>query len=173
MARIALCGTQSVGKSTLVNELRKDPKYADYDFFTERSNKLHSSKGVPLNGESTQRGQMIFLNERIIECLSENFISDRSFIDVSAFTHLICKGSRYLGQFDSIVNMFHHRYTHLFYIPIEIELEDNGIRDTNVDFRYQVDRMIRMLINKQHNTNIIYLTGTLEERVERVNSLVK
>ncbi len=36
--KIGLCGTMSVGKTTLVNALKQLPEFADYNFETERSN---------------------------------------------------------------------------------------------------------------------------------------
>ena len=35
--KIGLCGTMSVGKTTLVNALQKLPQFKDYNFATERS----------------------------------------------------------------------------------------------------------------------------------------
>ena len=40
--KIGLCGTMSVGKTTLVNELKKLPEFKDYKFATERSKYLNS-----------------------------------------------------------------------------------------------------------------------------------
>ena len=39
--RIGLCGTMSVGKTTLVNDLKELPEFKDYTFRTERSKCLN------------------------------------------------------------------------------------------------------------------------------------
>ena len=83
--KIGLCGTMSVGKTTLVNELKNIPEFKDYKFATERSKYLNDL-GIPLNTDSTLKGQTVFLAERCAELMNENIITDRTVIDVMAFT---------------------------------------------------------------------------------------
>ena len=58
-----------------------------YNIFTEKSKEL-INMGVPVNKESTYLGQNIFTSYRAQELLHENMITDRSIIDVIAFTNL-------------------------------------------------------------------------------------
>ena len=83
--KIGLCGTMSVGKTTLVNALKELDQFKDYQFATERSKYL-MSLGIPLNTDSTLKGQTIFLAERCGELIQENIITDRTVIDVMSFT---------------------------------------------------------------------------------------
>ena len=85
--KIGFCGTMSVGKTTLVNALKSLPEFKDYKFQTERSKYLRDL-GIPLNTNSTIKGQTIFLAERAAELINKNIITDRTIIDVIAFTHL-------------------------------------------------------------------------------------
>ena len=41
--------------------------------------------GIPLNTDSTLKGQTVFLAERTSELMCENVITDRTVIDVMAF----------------------------------------------------------------------------------------
>ena len=84
--KIGLCGTMSVGKTTLVNSLKQVEQFKNYTFRTERSKYLNSL-GIPLNTDSTLKGQTIFLAERCAELMQENIITDRTIIDVIAFTN--------------------------------------------------------------------------------------
>ena len=84
--KIGFCGTVSVGKTTLVNALKELPEFKDYTFATERSKYLRDL-GIPLNTDSTLKGQTIFLAERCSELIQENIITDRTVIDVM---HLQC-----------------------------------------------------------------------------------
>ena len=61
--KIGLCGTMSVGKTTLVNALKETKQFKDYIFRTERS-KFLMQQGIPLNTDSTLKGQTVFLAER-------------------------------------------------------------------------------------------------------------
>ena len=83
--KIGFCGTMSVGKTTLVNALKELPEFKDYQFRTERSKYL-MELGIPLNTDSTIKGQVVFLAERASELMCENIITDRTVIDVMAFT---------------------------------------------------------------------------------------
>ena len=82
--RIGFCGTMSVGKTTLVNALKDLPEFKDYHFRTERSKHL-MNLGIPLNTDSTLKGQLVFASERSAELMQEKIITDRTVIDVMAF----------------------------------------------------------------------------------------
>ena len=71
--RIGLCGTMSVGKTTLVKALQELPEFQDYHFATERSKYLRDL-GIPLNTDSTVRGQFVFMAERASELMYDNLI---------------------------------------------------------------------------------------------------
>jgi len=85
--KIGLCGTMSVGKTTLVNALKQELEFKNYTFRTERSKYL-SSLGIPLNTDSTFKGQLVFAAERSAELMQERIITDRTIIDVMAFCAL-------------------------------------------------------------------------------------
>jgi GTPase SAR1 family protein len=57
--KIGFCGTMSVGKTTLVNALAELPEFKNYKSTTERSKYL-MELGIPLNTDSTVKGQAIF-----------------------------------------------------------------------------------------------------------------
>ena len=85
--KIGLCGTMSVGKTTLVNAMRADFHFAHYQTATERSKYL-MNMGIPLNTDSTLKGQLVFLAERSAELMMDRVITDRTIWDVCAFTSL-------------------------------------------------------------------------------------
>ena len=95
--RIGFTGTQSCGKTTLVNALAKLPEFKDYVTRTERSKEL-MAMGIPLNTDSTVKGQTVFLAERASELIQENIITDRTIIDVMAFAR--CSDSMYFFEAD-------------------------------------------------------------------------
>ena len=71
--KIGFCGTMSVGKTTLVNSLKELPEFKNYKFATERSKYLKSI-GIPLNTDSTLKGQTIFFSSIISSQSRQTFI---------------------------------------------------------------------------------------------------
>jgi deoxyadenosine/deoxycytidine kinase len=95
--KIGLCGTMSVGKTTLVDALKSVPEFKYFVTRTERSKEL-MAMGIPLNTDSTVKGQTVFLAERASELMAEKIITDRTIIDVMAFAK--CSESMYYFEVD-------------------------------------------------------------------------
>ena len=174
--KIGLCGTMSVGKTTLVNELKKLEQFKDYEFATERSKYL-MDLGIPLNTDSTLKGQTIFLAERVAELMKENVIMDRTILDVIAFTNLAdsidFKDKEY---FEDYARVFVGEYDYIFYIdPIGTTMEDNGIRETDLEYRERIDFAVIKAMNTYGHRckNVHILKGTTSERIEQILDLVK
>ena len=173
--KIGFCGTMSVGKTTLVNELKKLPEFENYTFRTERSKYLRDL-GIPLNTDSTINGQTVFLAERSAELLKENIITDRTVIDVMAFTRLAKSIPYYKSDtFEELASYFISEYDYIFYIsPKGIEIEDNGVRETDAEYRNLVDFEIKRYLRKYNHRikNYKELEGTTEERIQVVQGLL-
>ena len=165
----------SVGKTTLVNALTKIPEFKDYKFRTERSKYL-MEMGIPLNTDSTVKGQAVFLAERASELMQDNIITDRTIIDVMAFAK--CSESMYYFEADDFCkfasNML-NEYDYVFYVsPEGVEIENNGVRETNADYRKLIDQNIQLLITKYRHKikNLVEIKGSTEERIKLVKRAV-
>ena len=169
--KIGLCGTMSVGKTTLVNALKDLPQFKDYNFATERSQHL-MSLGIPLNTDSTLKGQTVFLAERCGELIQDNIITDRTVFDVMAFT-MNAKSIPHQDKeaFETYASEFVREYDYIFYIsPHGIEIEDNGIRETDEHYRDLIDFTITTLIKRYgHKCNTVEkIFGSTEERIQQI-----
>ena len=167
--KIGFCGTMSVGKTTLVNALKDLPEFKDYISRTERSKYLREM-GIPLNTDSTLKGQIVFAAERATELLQEKIITDRTIIDVMAFAKLstsMSDGEKfYLG---ATIQPLMNEYDILFYVsPEGVKIEDNGVRETDAEYRMAIDKEIRSIIQVHGSRKIITIKGTTEERIAQV-----
>jgi len=171
--KIGFCGTMSVGKTTLVKALQEIPELKGYKFATERSQYLNSL-GIPLNHETTIEGQTIFLAERVTELMQPDIITDRTIIDVMAFTKCARRTSYIDGDaFEEYAKRFIREYDHIFYIsPEGLEMEDNGVRETDLEYRKEIDKEIQRLILK-HRPIYYTIKGSTEERIKQILKTIK
>jgi GTPase SAR1 family protein len=169
--RIGLCGTMSVGKTTLVNALKELPEFKNYTFRTERSKYL-MEQGIPLNTDSTLKGQLVFLAERSMELMQENIITDRTIIDVMAFA----RASKSMDpvekyDFEQLAMLLIKDYDYIFYInPEGVDIEDNGVRETDTEYRKLIDFIIVNYLKSRRSLiqNYGILEGPTEERIKQL-----
>ena len=164
--RIGLSGTMSVGKTTLAKALGETDRFKDHSVQTERSKYL-SNLGIPLNTDSTLQGQFVFLAERATELLQPNIITDRTIWDVCSFT-LSAKSIDEFAKraFTDSAMFLREYYDVVIYVdPRGVKIEDNGIRTTDLQYRRQIDTVIKMMLEEYPPKKLIKVEGTTEERI--------
>ena len=173
--KIGLCGTMSVGKTTLVNALKDIPEFKDYVTRTERSKEL-MAMGIPLNTDSTVKGQSVFLAERASELMQDKIITDRTIIDVMAFAKCSMSMDYFeADDFNAFASHMISEYDYIFYVsPEGVEIEDNGIRETNADYRRLIDESIQLLIIKYRHKikNLVEISGSTEDRIKLIKEAI-
>ena len=173
--KIGFCGTMSVGKTTLVNALKKEPGFENYLFRTERSKHLNSI-GIPLNTDSTLKGQLVFAAERAAELMQENIITDRTIIDVMAF----CELSKSMSiaekrHIDCVLWHLIKDYDIIFHIDdLSIPIEDNGVRETDKNYRLDIHQKISSILGMYRYMpgKVVTISGTIKERVDKIKESV-
>jgi len=167
--RIGLAGTMSVGKTTLAKALGETDRFKDHNVQTERSKYLRDM-GIPLNTDSTLRGQFVFLAERASELLYNNIITDRTIWDVCSFTlsaksindwekRAFVEAAMYLRDYYDVV---------VYVSPRGVPIEDNGIRETDLTYRLKIDTAIKMALEEYKPKKLIEVEGTTEERIATI-----
>ena len=159
----------SVGKTTLVKALAELDLFKKYKIATERSKYL-KDLGIPLNTDSTVNGQIVFLVERASELFHKDIITDRTIWDVSAFTMLA--KSIDSGFKSSLVNTamtLKDQYDIVFYIdPVGTNMEDNGVRETDLEYRANVNQEILRLLTLHPPKKMIVLSGSTADRMKTI-----
>jgi len=167
--KIGLVGTMSVGKTTLVKALGETDRFKDYNVQTERSKYL-SNLGIPLNTDSTLPGQFIFLAERATELLQPSIITDRTIWDVCAFT-LSAKSisDSEKRAFVEAAMCLKDYYDVVIYVsPHGVAMEDNGIRETDLEYREKIDTTIKLALEEFKPKKLISVEGSTEQRINTI-----
>ena len=132
------------------------------------------SLGIPLNTDSTLKGQTVFLAERTAELMCDNILTDRTVIDVMAFTQCASSiDSIDKATFEEYARNFIREYDYIFYVsPVGVDIEDNGVRETNADYRKLIDITIKGTINENlnHIQNFGIIAGDTEGRIKQIKS---
>ena len=64
-----------------------------------------------------------------------------------------------------------NEYDHVFYVsPEGVEIENNGVRETDKDYRKLIDQNIQLLITKYRHKikNLVEIKGSTKERIKSV-----
>ena len=105
--------------------------------------------------------------------MQDRLITDRTIIDVMAFTNCARKVSYMDGDaFAEYASRFIKQYDYIFYIsPEGMDIEDNGIRETDAGYRHQIDEEIQKLLLK-HRPIVYTLSGTTEKRINQIIEVI-
>lgn len=152
--KIAVSGTQCVGKSTFVKDFLKrwtmyeTPQESYRDLIREK-NLTHSSKG-------TEESQKIILDFLIDQCQKyskeDNVIFDRCVLDNLAYSSWLNLNGKlsdkFLDESRIIIRETLKMFDIIFFLPLTkvapVDLVDDGLRDTDDVFREEIDNIFKV-----------------------------
>ena len=174
--KIAFTGAQSTGKTTLLNRLKHDPMFnLDFDFRDEITRRMQK-KGLSINEGGSDITQLLIMNSHIKNSLIDNVIMDRCALDGLVYTDWMYdnkKVSHWVREYaENVFNLLIDRYDHIFYLVPEFSLEDDGIRSTNLKFRDDIVDLFDHYI-KEYKIPVTKLTGTVEQRLNKIKETIK
>jgi len=78
-------------------------------------------------------------------------------------------------DFETLAAHLVREYDYIFYVsPEGVEIEDNGVRETDAKYRVIIDRSINALLNKYNHRikNLHTLSGSTKERIELIKQAI-
>ena len=171
--KICISGAQSTGKSTLLNSIKKDKRrnllLPKYEFFDELTRKLYQ-EGVSINRDGDNLTQLLTLNVHVNNIVYSQFVSDRSILDAVCYTHYLYSEDKVsdwvMNYATKVLQEIVHSYDRIYYLPNELKLEDDGVRDPDEKFRLDIVELFEYYI-EEYNLPVITLTGSVEERTDK------
>jgi nicotinamide riboside kinase len=184
--KIAVVGTQCIGKSTFIKDfLNKWPMYTTPE---KTYRDLIKEKNIPINQLGSEESQQMILDFLVDQSMScsktENVIFDRCVLDnlaYSSWLHLKEKVSeKFLDQTRILVRETLKMFDIIFFLPITkhspVEIVEDGLRDTDPIFRTEIDNIFKVFMQsylkgdgrifpKGDSPPIIEIYGSPEQRI--------
>lgn len=175
--RVFFIGAQSTGKTTVIRELEKlgYPCLQHITRDTISKNKLENKSS---DKTTTETQSLIF--DAYVKAFNENdnFICDRSLIDVASYTSLaVCSDTCDVAEINREVEYISEYYSTnkdtilMFYFPIEFRVESDGLRCIDEEYRAKVDKKMNTFVSRLY-PKYYTVTGTVEERVEFIKNIL-
>jgi len=173
--KISVSGVQSTGKTTLIQELVKLDIFKDYHVHESPTRTLYKNYDIKFDTGntdiqlSTLALQLYHLNQY------ENAIFDRTVIDNLAY-YLYHK-HRHNSNMSKESEYFMYKMSHefmkqidlIFMLNPEFPIVTDGIRSTDEIQRKEVLDIMRTVVLREYSYgNILYLSGTVDNRVKEV-----
>ncbi len=191
--RIAVSGTHSLGKSTLVHDwLTANPTYLHeeepyralrdwYEIeFRQKSTRLHNGLQLYYNVSRVMRYAQA----------NENVIFDRAPVDYIAYSQYTANhgttdiNDAFVESMIPIVREALKRIDVLIFLPITekwtVQMEDDGIRPVDHPYREEVDALFKEIyrngrfeiMNIENGPRLIELWGPPEERINKLAQII-
>jgi hypothetical protein len=108
--------------------------------------------------------------------MNENIITDRTILDVMAFTQAAESINYYeTEKFIDLARNLIYEYDYLFYVsPEGVDIEDNGVRTTDSKYREVIDSLIKLNLsrNQYRIKKLVTISGTTEERISTIKETI-
>lgn len=161
--KIAIIGAQGVGKTTIANDLSA---VTGIYVLPEVAREM-IAEGFTLDKGATEEfeREMLFRQTTLEGVFDEDFIADRSILDILAYCSILFEDN------DELLNQINDalaeaQYDVVFYLAPEFPIEDDGVRSTDVEFQEQIDTIIKRILSVGR-FKTFQLKGSKEKRLKQ------
>lgn len=171
--RFIITGSFGVGKTSVIDGLKKQDIPLTYldevaRALILRENKKPKDIDTKKDIELFQR--KILFTQMYQETVSQNFVADRGVVDTVAYTK---DTDIYETIFDICQNYLRlDPYDHIFFIPKEFPIIDDGIRNTNEAYQQYIEDTILEIMHKM-GLSYTTLSGSIDERIYTITQSIK
>jgi len=170
---VSFTGAQSTGKTTLLNILKEKNK--DINFIDEVTRRINREYDLPINEGGSSLTQLMIMADHVANVYrkydNDLVILDRCVVDGLVYSQWLYANRKIsLAMYDLAVEVYHSinkEYDIIFYTDHkDVELEDDGERSANKEFRDNIINGFELRLKDQDN--VVVLSGAVEERLETI-----
>jgi len=174
--RIGITGAQSVGKTTLLNALRSEKFFKDYEICNEVTRRV-KSYGLPINEDGNSNTQRLIMNEHIVNVfMHENMLTDRTALDGLVYSWYLYYNNKFdlsvVQDIDKVFLKVWYEYDYVFYIEPEFDIVDDGVRSKDITFRNDIVNIFESII-KEKSLHVIRVKGSVRNRVSTIIDILE
>ena len=168
---IGFSGVQSVGKTTLLEQLKGNKELSKRFTFVEEIVRNIKKEGYLINEEGNDYTQLRIIYAHIQNIYDKgDKILDRCLVDGYCYTIYLYRHHKVSGKIYRLIkNLFStyvSAYNLIFYIEPEFKVVRDGIRSENEQFRDEMSNIFKKVINKiKSKIEVVKLSGTVENRI--------
>jgi adenylate kinase family enzyme len=171
--RIAIVGSFSTGKTTVAEVLARR---LNVPLLPEVAREI-VELGFKLDKDATPETEtLIFMRQYNNELSIDEFVGDRSLIDVMAYAGWVLDNQPRRKEFalwEECERLAERRlrtnYSHVFYLPIEFPIVLDGLRPDDPEFQSEIDERILRLL-RTHGVRYETITGGVGERLDQIEA---
>ncbi len=180
---ISFTGAQSTGKTTLLNLIR-DKNY-EFNYVDEVTRRIKREYNLPINESGGDITQSMIMADHIANVYRKGdhdvTVLDRCAVDGVVYTQWLYNNEQVkkatLDHAKLMFQMLVDKYDAIFITcPVDVELEDDGERSTNVKFREDIQSLFDMYIGHlmvdNMDKNVFVVAGTVEERMNYIQKVL-
>jgi len=180
---ISFTGAQSTGKTTLLNLIR-DKNY-EFNYVDEVTRRIKREYNLPINESGGDITQSMIMADHIANVYRKGdhdvTVLDRCAVDGVVYTQWLYNNGQVkkatLDHAKLMFQMLIGSYDAIFITsPVDVELEDDGERSTNVKFREDIQSLFDMYIGHlmvdNMDENVFVVAGTVEERMNYIQKVL-
>jgi predicted ATPase len=172
LKRYALCGAHGTGKTTVLKDIADDliDTYKINPIFNTSNARKLFEIGKDLNDKGGEFVQYVVQASHVSRFAEVNWFADRCVVDgwaymMAAYHKDIIDHNCYAAV-TSMMNYFIPLYTQIFYVPIEFEMEVDGIRKVDTEYQKEIDGYMSEELS--HYSNVTIVKGSRAARREFV-----
>lgn len=191
--KVAICGTQCIGKSTFIDDIIKELPQFKKPSYTYRDAIRDAGIEGQINRKTCQESQKIIFEALVkeVEASGQFTIHDRSIMDNVAYSTWPLKYDKentditqlFVTSSRSAAKKIMDHYDLIVYIELDdsIPIEDDQFRDVDPNYRRQMAKIMETLYLPpidspdfdKYGYKVITVSGSRQERVEKFKEIIK